>query len=300
MTTSVAFLGLGRMGTPMAGHLAAAGHPLTVWNRSPAVAEAFAAEHGARAAATPAAAVAGARVVITMLADDRALLDTYRRTDGVLAGIEPGALALDMSTVSPTTVQQVHDWVRERGASFVDAPVSGSVATAQAAGLTIMAAGAEADVDRAREVLDVLGARVLHLGPTGSGAAMKLSVNAIVHSLNQAVSEALVLAERAGIAREQAYEVFAGGAVAAPFVQYKRAAFERPGEVPVGFALELAAKDLRLALELSERVGASLPQTTTNLAVLDAAAAAGLGQDDESAVAVHLRSAAVQPARRPT
>jgi 3-hydroxyisobutyrate dehydrogenase-like beta-hydroxyacid dehydrogenase len=300
MTTgpTVAFLGLGRMGTPMAGHLAAAGHPLTVWNRSPAPAEAFAAEHGVRSAPTPAAAVAGADVVITMLADDRALLDTYRREDGVLAGLEPGALAVDMSTVSPGTVRQVHDWVRDRGASFVDAPVSGSVATAQAAGLTIMAAGTEADVGRAREVLDVLGARVLHLGPNGSGAAMKLSVNAIVHSLNQAVSEALVLAERAGIPREQAYEVFATGAVGAPFVHYKRASYERPGEVPVAFALELAAKDLRLALELAGRVGAPLPQTTTNLAVLDAAVAAGLGRDDESAVAVHLRATAVPPSTR--
>jgi 3-hydroxyisobutyrate dehydrogenase-like beta-hydroxyacid dehydrogenase len=120
---------------------------------------------------------------------------------------------------------------------------------------------------------------------------MKLAVNAIVHSLNQAVSEALVLAERAGIERARAYEVFAESAVAAPFVRYKRDAYLRPGELPVGFSLELAAKDLRLALALAGDVGADLPQTRVNLAVLDDAVTAGYGSADESAVAEHLRAA---------
>jgi len=111
-----------------------------------------------------------------------------------------------------------------------------------------------------------------------------------VHGINQAVSEALVLAERAGIERTRAYEVFAGSAVAAPFVLYRREAYERPGQVPVTFRLELAAKDLRLALDLAQDVGADLPQTRTNLAVLDDAVAAGFGPDDESAVAQHLRA----------
>jgi 3-hydroxyisobutyrate dehydrogenase-like beta-hydroxyacid dehydrogenase len=128
---------------------------------------------------------------------------------------------------------------------------------------------------------------------------MKLAVNAIVHSLNQVVSEALVLAERAGIERSRAYDVFADSAVAAPFVRYKRDAYERPGETPVGFRLDLAAKDLRLALELAAGVGADLPQTRANLAVLDDAVAAGFGPDDESAVAEHLRGG-VTPTSRPT
>jgi 3-hydroxyisobutyrate dehydrogenase-like beta-hydroxyacid dehydrogenase len=288
--TVIAFLGLGRMGVPMAGHLAAAGADLVVWNRTAATAERFADEHGTRWATTPGEAVAAADVVVvSMLADDAALLDVYTGAEGVLSTLRAGTLAVDMSTVSPTTVAELHTRCREAGADFVDAPVSGSVATAEAAGLLVMAAGDPDPVARAAGVLAPLAKQVLHLGASGAGASMKLSVNAVVHSLNQAVSEALVLAERAGIDRLRAYEVFANSAVAAPFVQYRRAAYERPGEVPVTFRLELAAKDLRLALALAESVGAPLPQTTTNLAVLTEAVDAGLGSADESAVAEHLR-----------
>ncbi|MFD1498754.1 NAD(P)-dependent oxidoreductase, partial [Streptosporangium lutulentum] len=150
-------------------------------------------------------------------------------------------------------------------------------------------------VRRGREVLSSLGDPVLHLGESGRGSAMKLVVNTIVHSLNQAVSEALVLAERAGIERATAYSVFVNSAVSAPFVQYRREAFERPGEVPVAFRLELAAKDLRLALELADKVGADLPQARVNREVLGAAMAAGFGDEDESAVARYLRSGTPQP-----
>jgi 3-hydroxyisobutyrate dehydrogenase-like beta-hydroxyacid dehydrogenase len=289
---SVAFLGLGRMGLPMAANLASAGHELTVWNRTPDKAARFASEHGARTAATPAEAVANSEVVITMLADDLALLDAYTGEGGALAALRPGTLAVDMATVSPDTIAELGRLLGERRVDLVDAPVSGSVAAATAGSLTIMAAGKPEAVERATKVLAALGSRIIAMGPSGSGSSMKLAVNAIVHSLNQAVAEALVLAERAGIERTRAYEVFANSAVAAPFVLYRREAYERPGEVPVTFRLELAAKDLRLALALAEEVGADLPQTRTNLAVLDEAVAAGFGQDDESGVAQHLRVAA--------
>jgi 3-hydroxyisobutyrate dehydrogenase-like beta-hydroxyacid dehydrogenase len=289
--TTIAFLGLGRMGLPMAANLARAGHVLTVWNRTPEKAERFATEHGARAAGTPAQAVAGSDVVITMLADDRALLDAWTGKDGALSAVRPGTLAIDMATVAPETIATLGRRLREREVSLVDAPVSGSVPAATAATLMIMAAGDPAAVERATPVLSALGDRIVPLGRSGSGSSMKLAVNAIVHSLNQAVSEALVFAERAGIDRARAYEVFADSAVAAPFVRYKRDAYVRPGEVPVGFSLELAAKDLRLALALAAEVGADLPQTRANLAVLDGAVAAGYGSADESAVAEHLRTA---------
>lgn len=289
--TAVAFLGLGRMGLPMAANLVSAGHDVTVWNRSPEKAERFATEHGARAAATPAEAVADADVVITMLADDAALLDVWTGTGGALATVRPGTLAIDMATVAPGTIATLGRRLGERDVALVDAPVSGSVPAATGATLMIMAAGEPAAVERARGVLSALGDRILVLGRSGAGASMKLAVNAIVHSLNQVVSEALVLAERAGIERARAYDVFADSAVAAPFVRYKRDAYERPGEVPVGFRLDLAAKDLRLALAMAAEVGADLPQTRANLAVLDDAVAAGYGTDDESAVAQHLRAA---------
>lgn len=298
--TAIAFLGLGRMGLPMAANLVSAGHDLTVWNRSPEKAKRFATEHDARAAATPAEAVATSEVVITMLADDRALLNAWTGAGGALMTVSPGTLAIDMATVSPETIKTLGRRLREHEVTLVDAPVSGSVPAATAATLMIMAAGEPAAVERARGVLSALGDRIVALGPSGAGLSMKLAVNAIVHSLNQSVSEALVFAERAGIERARAYDVFVDSAVGAPFVRYKRDAYERPGEVPVGFSLELAAKDLRLALALAAEVGADLPQTRVNLAVLDDAVAAGYGADDESAVAKHLRTAASSRTSAPT
>jgi 3-hydroxyisobutyrate dehydrogenase-like beta-hydroxyacid dehydrogenase len=287
--TKIGFLGLGRMGAPMAGNLVKAGHDLTVWNRTVSKAEEFADQHGATAAATPREAVRAADFVVTMLADDAALLQAYDGPDGALAGLRAGAVAIDMSTVSPQTVLALAEKVTAVGGRLVDAPVSGSVAAATAGALTIMAAGDTEAVDQARPVLGDMGDPVIHMGGSSRGATMKLCVNAIVHSLNGAVSESLVLAERAGIDRLQAYSVFLNSAVAAPFVQYRQEAFEKPGRVPVAFRLELAAKDLRLALEAADRAGASLPQTQRNLQVLEEAVAAGFGDLDESGVAEFLR-----------
>jgi len=287
--SSIAFLGLGRMGAPMAVNLVRAGHAVTVWNRTHVKAEAFAAEHGAIAAATPGDAACGADVVVTMLADDAALEAAYAGPDGVLAGLSSGAVAVDMSTVSPDTIAALATKVAQAGASLVDAPVSGSVAAATAGSLTIMAAGDPEIVDSVREVLSAMGQPVVYMGASGRGSIMKLCVNAIVHSLNGAVSESLVLAERAGIDRLEAYSVFLNSAVAAPFVQYRQAAFERPADVPVAFRLELAAKDLRLALEAADRAGAELPQAQRNLELLNRAVEAGFGDLDESGLAEYLR-----------
>jgi 3-hydroxyisobutyrate dehydrogenase-like beta-hydroxyacid dehydrogenase len=287
--SAVAFLGLGNMGAPMAASLLATGHEVVVWNRTVAVAEAFAAQHGGRVAGSAAEAVVGAEVVISMLADDAALLDTYLGEGGVLDALPSGALAVDMSTISPTTVATLHDRLDERGIALVDAPVSGSVAAATAATLTIMAAGEPEAVERARPVLSDLGSPVIAIGPSGAGSSMKLAVNAVLHSLNGAVSEALVLAEKAGIARADAYGVFLESAIAAPFVTYRQQSFADPDGSPVAFALGLAAKDLRLAIELAESCGARLPQATANLAVLADAMTAGYVDRDETALAEYLR-----------
>jgi 3-hydroxyisobutyrate dehydrogenase-like beta-hydroxyacid dehydrogenase len=287
--TKVAFLGLGRMGLPMALNLTRAGHELAVWNRSAEKAELFAREHGARAARTPADAASGADVVITMLADDQALLDAYLGEGGAAPALSAGQRAVDMGTVSPETVSRLHSLLGEQGVGFIDAPVSGSVAAAAAGTLTIMAAGQREVVEECRGILSALGDPVMYMGESGAGSAMKLAVNSVVHSLNGAVSEALVLAERAGIERTMAYSVFLNSAISAPFVGYRQDAFERPGEIPVAFRLELAAKDLRLALDLAASVGAELPQTRTNLDVLGKAVEAGFGDADETGLAEYLR-----------
>lgn len=289
---SVAVIGVGRMGSAMAGTLQRAGFDLTLWNRDATRVRAVADTLGVEVAATAAAAAARADIVVTSLADDAAVTAVYLGPEGVAAGIRPGAIALDTSTVAPTTVRQVGDAIDAAGAEFLDAPVSGSVATVEQGGLTIMVGGDAAVIPRARPVLDALAARVIHVGPRGSGAAAKLAVNALVHGLNVALSEALVLAERAGIERSTAYDVFAAGAAGAPFVQYKRAAYESPDETPVAFSLDLVAKDLELITALGREVGAELAQAEVGLAIVRRAIAAGLGDADLSAIAVHLREKA--------
>lgn len=285
----VAVLGTGRMGSAMAGSLRRAGFEVAVWNRTPSKAEACAAEIEARVAATPAEAAAGADAIVSSLADDGAVREVYLGTDGAGSALRSGAVVMEMSTVGPGIVRELQPAVESRGAVVVDAPVSGSVAFAEKGELTIMVGGEDAAVERARPVLDALAARVLHVGGLGAGATMKLAVNTLVHGLNVALSESLVLAESAGVERTTAYEVFATGAGGAPFVQYKRAAFEHPEDAPVAFTLDLVAKDLDLILILAQEVGVRMDQARTNRSVVARAVEAGLRDEDLSAIAVLLR-----------
>jgi 3-hydroxyisobutyrate dehydrogenase-like beta-hydroxyacid dehydrogenase len=285
----VAVVGTGRMGAAMVGRIAAAGHDVVVQNRTRARADVVAARHGLQAVDLPREAAAGAEVVVVSLADDAAVRAAYGGADGIVAGLGPGAVVADASTVDPATVQALASHVARAGATLVDTPVSGSVSTVEAGELLVMAGGDGAALDRVRPVLDSFARRVLHLGPLGAGATMKLAVNSVVHALNEALAEALVLAEKAGVDRSAAYEVFASSAVAAPFVLYKRAAYEKPDEAPVAFALDLVAKDLDLVADLARRVGADMPQLAANRDVVERARRAGLGSSDLSALAELLR-----------
>jgi 3-hydroxyisobutyrate dehydrogenase-like beta-hydroxyacid dehydrogenase len=285
----VGVAGLGRMGGPMAHNLAAAGLLEGVYNRTRTRAEEAARELGVRCCRTPAELAQGCQVLVTMVADDAASADLYMGKEGLVAGLAPGTVALEMSTVGIDHLRGLDAAVRERGGVLVDAPVSGSVALCEAGTLTIMVGGETADLERVRPVLEALGSRIFHLGPLGSGATMKFAVNTVVYGLNEALSEALVLAERAGLTREAAYEVFASSAVAAPFVHYRQNAFLEPETTPVAFRLELAVKDLALILGLAAEIGHAMPQAELNARVLDDAAAAGLNALDVSAVAEYLR-----------
>jgi 3-hydroxyisobutyrate dehydrogenase-like beta-hydroxyacid dehydrogenase len=277
------------MGAAMAERLAGQGLAVVVYNRSRERATVLAERIGATVAASPAAAAATADVVISMVADDDAVRALFEGPEGVAAGIRPGAVAVDSSTVLPDTIRAVADAVRARGAGILDAPVSGSVGSTLAGELTIMAGGDAADLERARPVLDRLARRIFHLGPLGTGSAMKLAVNTLIFGLNGAVAEGLVLAERNGIARTLAYDVLAASAAGAPFVGYKRDAFLEPEATPVAFSLALAAKDLRLIRTLADASGTTMPQAATNLEVIRAAEGS-VGHDaDFSTVASHLR-----------
>ena len=287
--TRVALLGTGHMGAAMSRALARSGFELVLYNRTQERAETLAAEIGARVAATPAEAVASADVALSMVADEAAVEALYRAPDGAIAGIHPGVVLADMSTVPPSVATGLEADVRAAGGALLDAPVSGSVGLAEAGELTIMVGGRAEHLERARPVLDALAKRVFHLGPLGQGAAMKLAVNTLIFGLNQALAEGFVIAERAGIEPELAYDVLAASAAGAPYVGYKRAAFLAPDATPPAFTVELAAKDLRLITGLADALGVPVPQARTNLDVLRAAAAGGRAEADFSAVAVHLR-----------
>ena len=286
---TVAVIGAGRMGAAMAGRFRSADLPVVVYNRSPDKAMAVAERYGAAVAATARDAVAQAEVVVVSLADDAALEAAYGGDDGLLAGVGPGVVICDTSTVAPATIRDLAAEVASRGGSLLDTPVSGSVPLVERGELAIMVGGDAAALEVARPVLDQLAKAVFHLGDVGAGATMKLVVNAVIAALNVTVSEALVLAERAGLDREASYDVLAAGAVGAPYVQYKRDAFLRPDETPVTFSLDLIAKDQRLINALAESVGASMPQAQATRELVAAAVAAGLGDRDMTVVAEYLR-----------
>ena len=286
----VAVVGLGRMGAAMARTLSRAGFDLVVWNRSHEAAEVVAADVGARVADSPAAAAASASVVVSSLADDDALRAVHSDGDGTVAGVGPGTVVVETSTVDPETILRLAPEFERHGAHLLDAPVSGSVGLVEQGALTSMVGGDASALETARPVIDALSKAVFHMGPNGSGATMKLAVNALVHAINVALSESLVLAEAGGVERSLAYEVFTSSAAGSPFIQYKRPAFEQPDETPVAFSLDLVAKDLRLILGLADRLGVPMAQGAVNAAAAQAAIEAGLGGSDMSALAVHLRS----------
>lgn len=273
----------------MARRFAGGGHQVVLWNRDAAKAEKVATDIGSEVTKTAAEAAAEADVVVTSLADDAAVRSVYLSDSGVAAGIGAGSVAVETSTIAPDTIHEVGAAIDATGAGFVECPVSGSVATVESGALTVMAAGDPNVIARVEHVLSSIAKRVIDVGERGNGAATKLAVNGLVHGLNVALSEALVLAEKAGVDRHIAYEVFASGAGGAPFVQYKRDAYEEPEEAPVAFSLDLVAKDLELITALGDRVGAPMAQAETGLEIVRRAISAGLGDRDLSAVAVFLR-----------
>jgi 3-hydroxyisobutyrate dehydrogenase/2-hydroxy-3-oxopropionate reductase len=285
----VALIGAGRMGSAMGGRVAAAGHDLVVFNRTRSRAEDLAGQTNARVADSAREAAEFAEVCLVSLADDPAVTATYLDDNGLIAGLQPRAVVCDASTVAPATVRGLNPLVAQKDAILLDTPVSGSVSTVESGTLTVMVGGDQDGLDRARPVLETFAKSIFYLGDIGAGATMKLVVNSLVHSLNVAVSEALVLAEKAGLDRETAYDIFEAGAAGAPYVKYKREAFLRPGEVPVAFSLDLVAKDQELIHDLAAQVGARMEQGEASRKLVADAVSAGMAERDISEVAQFLR-----------
>jgi 3-hydroxyisobutyrate dehydrogenase-like beta-hydroxyacid dehydrogenase len=284
----VAFLGLGRMGTPMAQNLAKAGLLESVWNRSDGRTE-WCGGAGVRVASSAAGAADGADVVILMLADGNVARSVGAEA---LSVMPPGSVLVDMGTSGPDAERELARAAAERGVGFLDAPVSGSIAPARAGTLTALVGGSEEHLERARPALDAMTRVQHHLGEVGSGAAMKLALNTMIAVTNESICELLVLCERAGLERSAAYAALADSALASPFVQYKQAAYLTPDDEPVAFTPRLMLKDLSLAYALAAEVGAELPAVDAAREVLERTVAAGRGDDDLVRVADTLRDGA--------
>src|SRR3990170_5904932 len=277
------------MGGAMAATISRAGFDTVLWNRDASKAELVAEALGAPVASSAAEAASRADVVLTSLADDAAVEAVYLDPGGIVEGIGPTAVAIEASTVDPRTVEAIGSAVDRTGAGFLDCPVSGSVSMVEAGALTIMAGGDADLVDRVRPVLEALASRVVHVGGRGAGATTKLAVNGLVHGLNVAPSAAGALAEKAGVDRATAYEVFASGAGGAPYVHYKRDAFMDPDGAPVAFSIDLVAKDLDLITSLGRSLGAPMSQAEAGLDIVRRAIDHGFGARDLSAIAAFLR-----------
>jgi 3-hydroxyisobutyrate dehydrogenase-like beta-hydroxyacid dehydrogenase len=263
----------------MAANVARAGFTLTVHNRNPTPAEEFVVGHSAMAASTAAEAVEHSDFIITMLADGEALFEVYTGAGGVLETIRPGTVAIDMGTSGPDAVARVRKLVEDTGATLVDAPVSGSTPAAESGKLLIMVGASLGFYDQVRPLLESMGEPV-QVGPPGSAATLKLVVNSILYGLNQALAEGVVLAERAGVDPATTIDVVARSAAGAPLVGYRRPQYLDPDGSPVMFTLDLAAKDLRLALDQAAALGVPMLQLQETLAVVERIIASGEGGRD--------------------
>ncbi|HEY3815713.1 MAG TPA: NAD(P)-dependent oxidoreductase [Polyangiaceae bacterium] len=276
---SIAFLGLGNIGAPMAKRVAAA-FPLTVWNRTAARADAVASAVQVRVATTPADAARGASIVVTCVADAMALEEILGGPQGVLSAIEPDAILLEMSTIGRAAAREAARALESKGARLVDAPVSGSVGPATRGELLALVGGADADVERAMPVLRVMCDRVLRAGGVGQGQALKVVLNGLGAHHFVAFASMLALGERAGLARETVVQAFTSGAFATPSYVGKREKVLARDYASAEFTLALALKDGALNVALQQEVGLTLPVQREIAREVAQAVAEGLGDED--------------------
>ncbi|MCG8441759.1 MAG: NAD(P)-dependent oxidoreductase [Caulobacterales bacterium] len=254
---TTAFLGLGVMGFPMAGHLARAGHDVRVWNRSPARAHGWAEAHRGEAAGDIAAAVAGRSLVLMCVGDDP---DVRSVAFPALEAMDAGAVLVDHTSASAALARELHAAARARSIGFVDAPVSGGQAGAESGQLTVMCGGQEADVAAARPVMEAYAKAVTHIGPAGAGQLAKMVNQICIAGLVQGLAEGLHFAKSSGLDVDRVLQAIGGGA-AQSWQMDNRAETMAAGEFEFGFAVDWMRKDLRIALEEARRNGARLPAT---------------------------------------
>jgi 2-hydroxy-3-oxopropionate reductase len=283
MAEKVGFIGLGIMGGPMAKNLMEAGHELVLYNRTREKAEDLAKEGNADVAKSPREVAEGSDIIVTMLPDSPQVREILTGEDGVLEGLKGGALVVDMSTISPVVTEELAEMVKEKGASMLDAPVSGGDVGAIEGTLSIMVGGKEEDFERARPLFDVMGKTVTHVGPVGAGQVVKAANQIVVALTIEAVSEALVLGSRGGVSPEKILDVLGGGLAGNKVMEVKREKFLSHRFDP-GFRSELHHKDLGIALAAGREYGVALPVTAIVDQMLLSMRQKGWGGEDHSAL----------------
>jgi 3-hydroxyisobutyrate dehydrogenase len=285
--TKIALLGLGLMGSGMAGRLLDAGYPLTIWNRTPDKAQALT-NRGATLAKSPREAAASATVVISMLADVPVCRDVWLGRGEALVEIARGTTLIESSTVTVEWIEELDRAAKEHGCDLVDAPVTGSKPQAEAGQLLFLAGGSSAAVNNVTPILKAMGRDVIHVGPVGSGARLKLINNFLSGSQVAALAEALSLIERSGLDREKALGVLTEGAPGSPLVKLLSGRMTARQYEP-NFVLRLMAKDLRYAVSEADHQALDLDMGRAALRIFEHAIAAGQGDDDMSAVVEQFR-----------
>lgn len=292
--TTLGYIGLGAMGGRMAERLLSKGHTVHGYNRTRAKAQ-WLVDKGLRWAETPREAAAASEVVFTMVTDSSALEAVAHGPDGLLAGLRPGTVWVEMSTVSPAVSRALAERVRDTGAEMIDCPVSGSIVTLEAGKLTMMVGGDRATYDKVHPLLLDIGPRATWVGGHGVAVSMKIALNLSIAVQLLAYSEGILLAEKSGVERKTAVEVFTNSALASPMLQY-RGSFVLDLPEEAWFDVRMMQKDMSLALEMGKRLGVPLP--TASIANEFLTAARGLGLEHEDCAAVFnvlARLSGVQP-----
>jgi 2-hydroxy-3-oxopropionate reductase len=277
---TVGFIGLGIMGKPMAENLIEAGYDLVAYNRTREKAEEL---DGATVADTPREVAEQSNIIITMLPDSPQVEEVLVGEDGVLEGVEDGDLIVDMSTISPIVTEELSKKAKEQGASMLDAPVSGGDVGAIEGTLSIMVGGSEEDFERALPLFEVMGETVTHVGPVGTGQVVKAANQIVVALTIEAVSEALVLGSKGGVAPDKILDVLGGGLAGNKVMEVKREKMLEHSFDP-GFRVELHHKDLGIALAAGRKYGATLPVTAIVDQMLETLKMRGRGDQDHSAL----------------
>jgi 3-hydroxyisobutyrate dehydrogenase-like beta-hydroxyacid dehydrogenase len=284
MSAKVAFLGLGVMGFPMAGHLKAKGYDVTVYNRNAAKSAAWVQKHGGRSAPTPAAAAEGADMVFMCVGNDN---DVMAVGAEAVKGMKAGTILVDHTTASADAARKLAALAKDKGVSFIDAPVSGGQAGAENGKLTVMCGGEPAAFDRAKPVMDSYGRAVTLMGAVGAGQLTKMVNQICIAGLVQGLSEGIAFAEKAGLDAELVLDVISKGA-AQSWQMENRGKTMHQRKFDFGFAVDWMRKDLGIALAEAQRNGAKLPVTQTVLGYYDEVSKAGGNRFDTSSLITRL------------